>query len=45
MGGADPQLYDLATDPNEAQDLAASRPAVRERLLAKLRSWMESLPR
>jgi arylsulfatase A-like enzyme len=45
MGGADPQLYDLAADPNEANDLAASQPAVRDRLLAKLRSWMKSLPK
>jgi arylsulfatase A-like enzyme len=45
MGGADPQLYDLAADPNEANDLAASQSAVRDRLLGKLRRWMASLPK
>jgi arylsulfatase A-like enzyme len=44
-GGANPQLFDLAADPNEAKDLATSEPAVRDRLLAKLRAWMKSLPK
>jgi arylsulfatase A-like enzyme len=44
-GGADPQLFDLASDPGEARDVAASQPAVRDRLLAKLKAWMATLPR
>lgn len=44
-GGADVQLYDLATDPNEARDLAAGQPAIRDRLMAKLRGWMAGLPK
>ena len=38
-GGAEPQLFDLAADPNEATDLAAKRPekvAALKQLLAKL---------
>ena len=34
-------LYDLAADPGERHDLAASRPADRDRLAAALRAWME----
>jgi arylsulfatase A-like enzyme len=45
MGGTNPQLYDLAADPGEANNLAASQPAVRDRLLAKLKNWMKSLPK
>jgi arylsulfatase A-like enzyme len=45
MGGVDPQLYDIAADPDEANDLAASQPAVRDRLLARLRNWMKGLPK
>ncbi|MDO7842665.1 sulfatase family protein [Sphingomonas immobilis] len=45
FGGAKPQLYNLASDPAEAKDLAAGQPAVRDRLLARLKSWMSSLPR
>jgi hypothetical protein len=33
-------LFDLATDPSESTDLAASRPADRDRLSAALRDWM-----
>jgi arylsulfatase A-like enzyme len=44
-GGAEVQLYDLAADPNEARNLAASQPAVRDRLMAKLRGWMAGLPK
>ncbi len=44
-GGADVQLYDVARDPNEADDLAARRPAIRDRLLARLRGWMAGLPK
>jgi arylsulfatase A-like enzyme len=42
-GGADVQLFDLATDPTEAQDLAATRPEIRVRLLARLQAWMRGL--
>src|SRR3546814_5511720 len=34
-GGASPQLFNLASDPFEANDVAASEPAVRDRLLGK----------
>ncbi len=44
-GGASPQLFDLARDPGEANDVAASEPAVRDRLLAKLKAWMATLRR
>jgi arylsulfatase A-like enzyme len=44
-GGANPQLYDLASDPGEANDVSASQPEVRERLLAKLKSWLAKLPK
>ena len=44
-GGASPQLFNLASDPVEANDLAASEPAIRDRLLGKLRAWMATLPR
>lgn len=44
-GGADVELYDLARDPMEKQDLAASEPEVRGRLLAKLRKWLAQLPK
>ena len=44
-GGASPQLFDLARDPGEANDMAASQPAIRDRLLAKLKAWMATLPK
>jgi arylsulfatase A-like enzyme len=34
------ELYDLAADPGERHDLAAERPANRDRLAAALRDWM-----
>ena len=46
-GGATPagsgreRLYELRDDPGEKYDLAASRPEIRERLLARLRSHEE----
>lgn len=43
-GGANPQLFDLASDPVEATDVAASQPVVRDRLLGKLKAWMAALP-
>ena len=45
FGGADPQLFNLAADPTESTDVAASEPAVRARLLDKLKAWMSSLPK
>lgn len=44
-GGARPQLFDLASDPTEATDVAASQPAIRDRLLGKLKAWMATLPK
>jgi len=44
-GGAAPQLYDLATDPRESREVGARNPAIRDRLLARLKAWMASLPR
>ena len=43
-GGADVELYNLARDPMEKQDLAAGEPEVRGRLLAKLKKWLAKLP-
>ncbi|MEP9360918.1 sulfatase-like hydrolase/transferase [Sphingomonas sp. KR3-1] len=42
-GGSDVQLFDLASDPGEAHDLAATRPEVRDPLLARLQAWMRGL--
>ncbi|RYD42359.1 MAG: arylsulfatase, partial [Sphingomonadales bacterium] len=42
-GGANPQLFDLASDPTEATDVAAGQPAIRDRLLGKLKAWMAKL--
>lgn len=36
------ELYDLVADPGETQDLSASRPEVRDRLLGRLRAWREA---
>ncbi len=43
-GGADVELYNLARDPMEKQDMAANEPEVRGRLLAKLKKWLAQLP-
>lgn len=37
------ELYDLAADPGEAKDLADSRAEDRDRLLAKLNEWRQSV--
>ena len=42
---AAPQLFDVASDPGETTDVAATQPAVRDRLLAALRHWMSRLPK
>jgi arylsulfatase A-like enzyme len=42
--GTGPELYDLAADPNEARDLAATRPDVARRLTALAVAWRKSLP-
>jgi arylsulfatase A-like enzyme len=42
-GNIDQQLYNLKTDPNETRDVSKTEPAVRERLFAKLRGWMDGL--
>ncbi|UZK67684.1 sulfatase family protein [Sphingomonas sp. M1-B02] len=44
-GGNAPQLYDLAADPGEAREVGVQNPAVRDRLLERLKRWMASLPR
>lgn len=36
------ELYDLAADLSEANDLSASRPEVRDRLYAQLKDWMDT---
>lgn len=38
--GGDVELYDLVADPDELEDLAATRPELREELTADLRAWM-----
>ena len=43
-GGADVELYTLARDPMEKQDMAASEPEVRGRLLTKIKKWLAQLP-
>ncbi len=42
--GGRAQLYDLAKDPGETQNLAAQHPAVVERLKEELLDWRKSLP-
>lgn len=37
------ELYDLATDPGESNNLADERPADRDRLLAKLNEWRKEV--
>jgi arylsulfatase A-like enzyme len=43
-GGVNPQLFNLVSDPMETNDVVASEPEVRDRLLARLKTWMASLP-
>jgi arylsulfatase A-like enzyme len=42
--GTDAQLYNLAADPNEAKDLAATQPDVARRLSDLAKKWRASLP-
>ncbi|MDG2049801.1 MAG: hypothetical protein P8M78_06540, partial [Myxococcota bacterium] len=35
-------LFDLIADPEELDDLSEQAPELREKLLARLRSWMTS---
>jgi arylsulfatase A-like enzyme len=37
------ELYDLATDPGEAKNLAEARPEDRDRLLAQLNEWRKQV--
>jgi hypothetical protein len=37
--GSDAQLYNLDSDPGEANDLTDKQPRIRKRLLAKLLAW------
>lgn len=43
-GGADAELYNIARDPTESTDLAATEPGRHARLLAKLKTWLARLP-
>ena len=43
--GADPQLYNVTTDPGETTDQVANQSALRDRLVAKLKGWLSSLPK
>jgi len=43
--GVAPQLFDLAADPTETHEVGAQNPAVRDRLLVRLKAWMAGLPR
>lgn len=38
------ELYDLRQDPTEQVDLSAEQPAVHDRLLVALRSWLAETP-
>jgi arylsulfatase A-like enzyme len=42
--GSMPQLYDLETDPGEANNVAAANPKVVERLSAAVLAWNKSMP-
>jgi arylsulfatase A-like enzyme len=42
--GSSPQLYDLAADPAEKNNLAAAQPTETTRLTAELIAWHRSLP-
>ena len=42
--GTSPELYDLATDRNEAKNLAAEKPEIARRLSEAALAWRKSLP-
>ena len=42
--GTDAELYDLAADPNESDNLAARKPDEAARLSAAVLAWRKSLP-
>ncbi|HEY2158328.1 MAG TPA: sulfatase-like hydrolase/transferase [Isosphaeraceae bacterium] len=42
--GTGAELYDLAADPKESRDLAASRPEVAKPLVERALAWRKSLP-
>jgi arylsulfatase A-like enzyme len=42
--GTSTELYDLATDPNEARNLAAEKPEIAKRLSDLALEWRKSLP-
>ncbi len=43
-GGKDLQLYNMTADPDEAIDVAARQPKVRDTMRAKLDQWIAALP-
>jgi arylsulfatase A-like enzyme len=42
--GTGAELYDLAADPNEARNLASTRPEIPRRLTELAVAWRKSLP-
>ena len=45
LDGSAPQLYDLATDPEESKNLANTQPKITERLRESVISWNTTLPK
>jgi arylsulfatase A-like enzyme len=43
--GGEFELYDIATDPGEAHNLAAQKPEVMARLQTQLEAWVATLPK
>jgi N-acetylgalactosamine-6-sulfatase len=44
-GRGDVELYDLAKDPAEATNVAATQPAIAQRLTDKVTAWTKTLPK
>ena len=42
--GTGAELYDLATDPKEQQNLATAKPEITQRLSAQALAWRKALP-
>ena len=43
--GARPELYDLAADPAESNNLAPDHPTVTQRMTESVRNWYQTMPR